>query len=148
MPRVVYLDETGDHSLERDDPNFPVFALVMMVCDRTAYENTLVPMVNRLKFDYFGHECVIIHSRDIRKAQGDFGFLTDPAKRPPFYERINEIMSQPGYDLIASVIRKQDHKAKYGINAANPYDLALTFTLERLLPLLETEKQEEVYLIA
>ena len=87
-------------------------------------------------------------SRDIRKAQGDFGFLTDPAKRLPFYERINEIMSQPGYDLIASVIRKQDHKAKYGINAANPYDLALTFGLERLLPLLEAEKQSEVYLIA
>ena len=120
----------------------------MMVCEQEAYENKLVPMVNRLKFDYFGHECVIIHSRDIRKAQGDFGFLTDPAKRQPFYERINEIMSVPGYDLIASVIKKQDHKEKYGMQATNPYDLALTFALERLLPLLEKEGQTEAYLVA
>lgn len=148
MPRIVYLDETGDHSLEKEDKDFPVFALVMMVCDEEAYRETLVPMVNRLKFDYFGHECVIIHSRDIRKAQGDFGFLTAPAARQPFYERINEIMLMPGYDLIATVIRKQDHRAKYGRNAANPYDLALTFALERLLPLLESEGQKQVYLIA
>lgn len=138
MTRIVYLDETGDHSLEREDRDFPVFALVMMVCDQDAYSENLVPMVNRLKFDYFGHECVIIHSRDIRKAQNDFGFLTDRNKRQPFYERINEIMSAPGYYLIASVIRKQEHKARCGRNATNPYDLALTFALERLLPLLET----------
>jgi hypothetical protein len=142
--RVVYLDETGDHSLEREDKDFPVFALVMMVCDQDVYRDTLVPLVNRLKFDYFGHECVIIHSRDIRKAQNDFGFLTDPEKRQPFYERINEIMATPGYDLIAAVIRKQEQKAKYGQHAANPYDLALTFALERLLPLLEAEGQTEV----
>ena len=96
-------------------------------------------MVNRLKFDYFGHECVIVHSRDVRKAQNEFGFLTDPSKRQPFYGRINAIRSQPGYDLIASVIRKQDHKARYGMRASNPYDLALTFALERLLALLEDE---------
>jgi hypothetical protein len=141
--RIVYLDETGDHSLEKEDKDFPVFALVMMVCDQDCYRDVLVPMVNRLKFDYFGHECVIIHSRDIRKAQQDFGFLTDPKKRQPFYQRINEIMSAPGYDLIAAVIKKQEHKARYGRNAANPYDLALTFALERLLPLLESEGQTE-----
>lgn len=32
--------------------------------------------------------------------------------------------------------------------ARNPYDLALTFCLERLLPLLEAEKQREVRIIA
>ena len=146
--RIVYLDETGDHSLEKEDKDFPVFALVMMVCDQDGYRDVLVPMVNRLKFDYFGHECVIIHSRDIRKAQQDFGFLTDPNKRQPFYERINQIMSAPCYDLIASVIKKQEHKTKYGRNATNPYDLALTFALERLLPLLESEGQTEVHIIA
>lgn len=148
MTRIVYLDETGDHSLEKEDKDFPVFALVMMVCDQSAYEQILVPMVNRLKFDCFGHECVIIHSRDIRKAQKEFGFLTDPQKRQPFYNRINEIMASPGYDLIASVIKKQEHKERYGMNAANPYDLALTFALERLLPLLEEEGQKEVHIVA
>lgn len=148
MTRIVYLDETGNHSLEREAKDFPVFTLVMLVCDLNQYRDVLVPMVNRLKFDYFGHECVIIHSRDIRKAQKDFGFLTDPVKRQKFYDRINEIMSTPGYDLIATVIKKPEYKAKYGRGAANPYELALTFAVERLVPLLEEEGQTEVYLIA
>ena len=146
--RIVYLDETGDHSLQNDDKGFPVFALVMMVFDLEQYRNTFVPMVNRLKFDYFGNECVIIHSRDIRKTQKDFGLLTDPLKRQEFYGRINEIMSAPGYDIIAAVIKKPEYKAKYGSSAINPYDLALTFAVERLLNLLEREGQTEVYLIA
>lgn len=120
----------------------------MLVCDLDQYQDLLVPLVNRLKFDYFGHECVIIHSRDIRKAQKDFGFLTDSAKRAEFYVRINEIMSAPGFDLIAVVIKKQEHKAKYGRNAPNPYDLALMFAMERLVPLLEAEGQTEIHLIA
>ncbi len=30
MPLLVYLDETGDHSLEIVDREFPIFALVML----------------------------------------------------------------------------------------------------------------------
>ncbi|HKS10126.1 MAG TPA: DUF3800 domain-containing protein [Pyrinomonadaceae bacterium] len=146
--RIVYLDETCDHSLQNDDKDFPVFALVMMVCDLDQYRDTLIPMVHRLKFDYFGHECIILHSRDIRKTQKDFGFLTDPLKRREFYGRINEIMSAPGYDIIAAVIKKPEYKAKCGSSAINPYDLALTFAVERLLNFLEREGQTEVYLIA
>ena len=148
MTRIVYLDETGDHSLEKEDKDFPVFALVMMVFDLEQYRNTFVPLVNQLKFDYFGHECIIIHSRDIRKTQKDYGFLTDALKRREFYNRINEIMSAPGYDIIAAVIKKHEHKAKYGSSAVNPYVLALTFAMELLLNLLEREGQTEVHLIA
>ena len=35
--------------------------------------------------------------------------------------------------IISVVIRKQAHKDKYGKAARNPYDLAFTFALERLL---------------
>ena len=50
------------------------------------------------------------------------------------------------YTLIAAVMRKQIHAERYGRNADNPYDLALTFALERLLPLLEGLEQESVSL--
>lgn len=81
MPVVVYLDETGDHTLEVVDQDFPVFVLCLLICDTQQYTDQIVPAFFRLKFEYFGHEAVILHSRDIRKAQGAFGFLTDPAKR-------------------------------------------------------------------
>ena len=83
MPKIIYLDETGDHSLEKHDDNFPLFVLTMVVCDIETYTNEIMPMVCRLKFDYFGHEGVIIHSREIRKAQKDFNFLQNPSVGSP-----------------------------------------------------------------
>ena len=57
-------------------------------------------------------------------------------------------MADSEYTLIASAIRKQLHKERYGVNADNPYDLALMFSLERLLPLLEEKRQNKIQLIA
>lgn len=148
MPLVVYLDETGDHSLELIDKDFPLFAVVLLIVDQTEYVQRIIPTVYQIKMDYFGHEAVVLHSRDIRKAQGAFGFLTDPQKRQPFYDRLNALMSASQYTLIAAVIRKQAHKDRYGMWADNPYDMALKFALERLLPLLEGVGQREVHIVA
>jgi hypothetical protein len=70
MPVVVYLDETGDHSLEAADAHFPVFVLTLLVCDIDCYTNQIVPRFYRFKIDYFGHEGVILHSRRIRRSEG------------------------------------------------------------------------------
>lgn len=148
MPYIVYLDESGDHSLELIDKDFPVFALAMFVCDSAYYHYTILPEVAQFKTDYFGHEGVILHSRDIRKAQRDFGFLTNPQKRQEFIRKINGMMSTFDYSLIVSVIKKQDHADKYGVKAENPYDLAMMFCLERLLSFLEDSEQDQVFLIA
>lgn len=148
MPKIVYLDETGDHSLEKQDDNFPLFLLTMIVCDIEHYTNQIVPNIYRLKFDYFGHEGVIIHSRDIRKAQKDFSFLLNPTMRQPFYERINQVVADANLEIIISAIKKQEHKQKYGRNAVNPYDLALEFSMERLLNLLESENEKSVVIVA
>ncbi len=52
------------------------------------------------------------------------------------------------YRLIAAFIRKQRHKDRYGDRATHPYELALTFALERLLWLLESEEQSDVQIVA
>ncbi len=147
MSVIVYLDESGDHSLELVDKDFPFFALAMFICEEKIHNHKISPAINQFKMDFFGHEAVIIHSRDIRKAQRDFGILTNPAKREEFYRKLNQIMSNSDYQLIVSVIKKQDHKEKYGILAENPYDLAMIFCMERLLPLLEEKKQPESSLL-
>lgn len=61
--------------------------------------------------------------------------------------RINSMMNDFEYSLIVSVIKKQDHKARYGPFANNPYDLAMMFCLERLVAFLESVQQKQVYLI-
>ena len=50
--------------------DFPVFVLCLLICETEQYADQIVPAFLRLKFEYFGHEAVILHSRDIRKAQG------------------------------------------------------------------------------
>jgi hypothetical protein len=148
MPYIAYLDEVGDHSLEIVDREFPLFGVVLFLCDTTTYARQIVPAVYQLKMDYFGHEGVMLHSRDIRKAHDAFAFLQNPQRRQPFYERINRLMEESDYRLIASVIRKQEHKELYGMSAENPYDLALKLAMERLLLLLEEEEQREIQIIA
>lgn len=148
MPVIVYVDETGDHGMASIDPHFPIFVLSMVIVDLNTYAQNVVPAFCRFKFNHFGHEGVILHSREIRKAQGAFWFLTDAAKRGPFYDQLYEVMETCEYSVIAVVIRKQKHKDKYGVAASNPYSLAFTFALERLLPLLEGLGQTEVQLIA
>lgn len=103
--------------------------------------------MNRLKFKWFGHEGVILHSRDIRKGQGDFAFFSDPAKRAEFLQELTAIMSDCDYQLISVAIRKDRLSAQYRY-PADPYELALLFAMERLLSVLEGARQTEVYVVA
>jgi hypothetical protein len=148
VPFVVYIDETGDHVLQTIDTDFPVFVLTMLILDISEYCASVIPSVTSFKLEWFGHEGVVLHSRDIRKKQNAFSFLSDPAKHSQFCDQLNGIMGKSDYKLIASVIRKTGHHKQYGAWAYNPYHLALKFSLERLLPLLETSGQSEVHLIA
>lgn len=148
MPVVVYMDETGDHSLDAADAHFPVFVLTMVVCDTDCYATQIVPRFYRFKFDHFGHESVILHSRRMRKSEGPFSFLADPAKRGPFYERLCAEMAACDYQVISIGIRKERHRERYGAAARNPYRMSIEFALERLLPLLEGLGQTSVDVVA
>jgi len=97
---------------------------------------------------WFGHEAIILHSRDIRKNEKEFSFLFELDKKIEFYKDVNCLMSSLEYQIISVGIRKQEHKDKYGLYANNPYDLALMFALERLLPMLEDGDQNEVQIVA
>ena len=148
MPIIAFLDETGNHSLNHGDADYPIFGLALLICEHESYARRIVPSFCKLKLDYFGREDVILHSTDIRKCRGEFAFLLNPEMRQPFYGRINEIMSGSDYQIIAPIIQKARHRQRYGENAINPYDLALEFALERLLVLMEQQTQETILIYA
>jgi len=58
-----------------------VFALSLLVFETDHYVSSVVPAVYQLKLDTWGHEAVVLHSRDIRKALGPCQILADPARR-------------------------------------------------------------------
>jgi len=145
---IVFLDEAGDHTLEIVDKNFPLFILVAFIVERDYYIREIIPNVIKVKYDFFNTEGVILHSRDIRKRQGSFLVLMNSEIRKRFYQTINRIMEQSQYHLISCVIKKQEHKEKYGMFAENPYDLSMKIILERLIHFCEKNSLEEVHLIA
>ncbi len=138
---IVYADEAGDHDLEKIDPDFPVFSLALCIIKKEDYINQIVPSIQRLKFDYWGHDKIVLHEREIRKQEGEFAFLrTDAELRQNFLSRINSIMQDSPYWVVSSVIRKAFLKEKYA-NPFNPYHLALKVCMEKLLSILQQEKQ-------
>ncbi len=73
---IVYVDESGDHSLASIDQGYPVFVLALCVFHKRHYAEKIIPAVQKLKFNYFGHDSVVLHENEIRKQKGDFAFLS------------------------------------------------------------------------
>ncbi|MEI6848173.1 MAG: DUF3800 domain-containing protein [Chlorobiaceae bacterium] len=130
---IVFVDESGDHGLKKLDESFPVFALVFCIISKHAYLNVLVPSIQRLKLDVWGHDQVILHEHDIRKENGVFAALrTDKALREDFFSRLSQIISDAPITIINSIIDKPKLLNRY-TSPFNPYELALRFCMEKAL---------------
>jgi len=141
---VGFFDECGDHSLENIDQDFPLFVLSTVIMERSAYVETVVPALTKLKLRFWSHEGVNLHSRDIRKARGDFSFMQVTEQRNALMTAMSDMMKDLPFTLFITGIRKLKHKERYGHHATNPYDVALTYTFERVLHFLEGEGETQL----
>lgn len=128
---IVYVDESGDHGLASIEPTYPIFVLAFCVFKKAVYVDDVVPRLLRFKFKFFGHDQVVLHEGQIRKAKGDFTLLFDSKTRSTFFSDLDTIIDESQFDLISSVIRKKELKAKYPL-PDNPYNIAMGFGLERI----------------
>lgn len=81
---IVYVDESGDSNLEKIDAGYPIFVLAFCIFSKRHYAETLVPMVQSLKFNYFGHDTIVLHEREIRTKAPPFTFKSK-AERTGIY---------------------------------------------------------------
>jgi hypothetical protein len=132
MPvKVMYLDESGDHSLDKIDPQCPVFVLGGVILER-AYMRTIVdPGLRKLKDDFFSDEHLILHTADIVRARNGFEALNDPALRAEFYMALNHLMRELDYKVVACVIKKDEHLRQFGAHALDPYMYSLRVLVDR-----------------
>jgi Protein of unknown function (DUF3800) len=144
---IVYADESGDHNLENINPDYPVFVLAFCVFLKSDFYKFVVPSIQKLKFDYWGHDGVVLHSYEIRKAKGDFNILLNAELRTSFLNEITAIIENNNFMVISAVIDKSKHVKRYH-SPSNPYEIALTFCMERLQRWLiekgQAEKQTHV----
>jgi hypothetical protein len=144
---LFFLDETGDHSLYKIDKYFPIFVLTAFIVNKEKYITEIIPAANKIKFDFFGHEGIIFHSRDIRKSKPPFDILQNKTRKEKFINAITDLMKNSDFKLLVSVIRKDKLITKYK-TPYNPYNLALKFILERIIILLKDSDQINITIIA
>jgi hypothetical protein len=67
---IVYVDETGDHSLTKIKPDYPMFVLAFCIFPIDIYVDRVVPLVQQIKFDFCNHDMVVLLEREIRPGGG------------------------------------------------------------------------------
>ena len=127
---LLFLDESGDHGLKTIDPNFPIFVLTGLLFSEDSYKD-VCKQINEFKNKFFKTTAVNLHRRDMRKYERGFEILFDAEVKKRFYTDLNKILSEADYKIITSAINKEKHIATYGKLADDPYEIALTFVLER-----------------
>lgn len=130
---IIYVDESGDHSLESIDPDYPIFVLAFGIFHKRHYAEKIIPAIEKFKFNNFGHDLVVLHEHEIRKKKNAFTLLNNRNFNRVFLDDLSQIMQSSNFILVACVIDKiklQDSDILTEEN--NPYHLALGFCLEGL----------------
>ena len=140
---IVYVDESGDHSLTTIDANYPIFTLAFCIFRKSDYTAIASPKLQELKFKHFGHDMTVMHEHDIRKPQGDFKFLQIADRRKVFIEDLSELITTVPFTIIASVIDKRTFLKKQKPPSNSPYNLSLLFCMERLQSFLQSKSEGE-----
>ncbi len=138
---VVFVDESGDHSLEVINPEYPVFVLAFCIVSCKDYIERITPSVRSLKYRYFGHDMAILHEHEIRRRTGAFSCF-NKEEREVFLDDLSGIIAAVPMTIIAVVIHKERHKAKYNA-PEHPYHLAMMYGLERVWSFLRSVDQQE-----
>ena len=140
---VVYVDESGDHSLTSIDKDYPVFVLALCIFHKRHYAEKIIPATEKLKFNYFGHDSVVLHENEIRKQKGEFAFLSHRPTRDAFMASLTAIMDASNFILIACVVDKP-RVSRSAVAASNPYHIALGLCMEALREFLAEKQQDHV----
>lgn len=139
---IVYVDESGNHELEKIEADYPVFVLAFCIFKKDAYASSITPNIQRFKFKHFGHDMVVLHEHEIRKAQGNFDILTKRIVREEFLNDLSGLIKSSLFTIVSVVIEKNNLKLKYK-HPENPYHIALEFGLERVFNFLENQNQQD-----
>jgi hypothetical protein len=137
---IIYVDESGDHSLTSVDKDYPIFVLAFCIFKKDCYTDNAVRKLKAFKFDHFGHDMVILHENEIRKDKGFFKILKTKELKQNFLNELTKIIEEEKFTIIATAIRKEH---LYQHKANNPYDLALRFCMERAYAFLHQNNQDD-----
>lgn len=144
---IVYVDESGDHNLQSLDDSYPVFVLAFCVFHKRHYSEVIVPALEKFKFNYFGHDQVVLHENEIRKRKGLFNIFKNKAHQSEFMDELTRIIEFSNFILISTAIDKRALKRQNAED--NAYHIALGFCMETLHEFLaeKGEAQKKTHIV-
>jgi len=134
---IIYVDESGDHSLDSINKEYPIFVLAFCIFNKDIYLQSAVTKLKEFKFKHFGHDMIVLHENEIRRDKGVFKDLRPKSKKMAFIEELTSIIEDEEFSIISTVIRKDKLYSKLN----NPYDIALKYCMERAYKFLESKEQ-------
>lgn len=129
--KVMFLDESGDHSLRVIDDQYPVFVLGGIIADVRYAKDVMDHELRRFKREMFGNEDIVLHTADLSRNKNGFERLKDRGFRDEFYLKLNHLMRSLDYKVVACVISKHAYVERYGQQAFDPYEQCLRVLVER-----------------
>jgi len=139
---IVYVDESGDHGMQTVDEQYPLFVLAFYVFHKRHYSEQVVSALEKFKFNYFGHDQVILHENEIRKEKGAFTIFRNREQKLQFLDELTDIIEYSNFILISCVIDKRSLRKQIN-TGTNPYHIALGFCVEALYEFLREKEQHE-----
>lgn len=143
--KIFFLDESGDHNLSKIDDQYPVFVLGGVIVDRD-YLDEMNQKMDAFKLEFFGSTEIILHTADITRNKNGFERLKETEFREKFYTQLNCLIEELDFQVVACVIKKKEHMAKYDFAAIDPYMLGLNVLMERFYMEIKTHEKKGLVL--
>lgn len=102
---VVYVDESGNAEGVSPGHPFPIFLLALCVFEISEYVNQVVPKFQALKFEFFGHDLIVLHEREIRRKSGDFNVLRGSTQALDFQNRLTQAIESSNFQIFAEAVQ-------------------------------------------
>lgn len=107
------------------DSNYPLFVLGGVIVDRDYAEGPLTEAFDAFKGQVFGRTDIVLHTADIVRNRNGYEGLENAGFREAFYEKLNSLVRDLDYTVVACAIRKNDHFRHYGAAAIDLYRISL-----------------------
>ena len=148
MKYALFIDESGVSGYNHDSQYFTlcscIFEREAMIDARQKLSDLKLKYWPQGEFPYKdGNKRVVLHLRDISQAERIFNKGSKLDKNNPFcmlgksefdsfYDEMLGVIHELDFTVISATIDKHAMRARYGIYAFDPYNVASTFILERV----------------
>ncbi|MBK8093385.1 MAG: DUF3800 domain-containing protein [Verrucomicrobiaceae bacterium] len=142
---LVFVDESGDHSLTSIDPQYSAFVLAFAIIRKSDYVEKVCRELQQFKMKHWGHDEIVLHEHEIRKPCDSFAFLLNKTRREAFLSGLNDIMASLPATLVAVVIDKPAFASRHQVEAAiGVYDFAMEKGLHGVYQFLSSQGQSQL----